>query len=108
MDCSIELAQSTVARYMTRKQGPPSHGWKTFLRSHTAGIASIDLFVVRTISFKCFPSTLALGNLVHGGLLLLPSPIFRSGEECRHSNLNNSQDIALFWLFIGKRVQPCG
>jgi transposase InsO family protein len=29
-----------------------SQGWKTFLRNQTAGIASIDLFVVRTISFK--------------------------------------------------------
>ena len=27
-------------------------GWKTFLRNHAAGIASIDLFVVRAISFK--------------------------------------------------------
>jgi transposase InsO family protein len=48
----IEVAQSTVARYMTGRQGPPSQGWKTFLRNHAAGIASIDLFVVRTISFK--------------------------------------------------------
>jgi transposase InsO family protein len=48
----IEVAQSTVARYMTRRQGPPSQGWKTFLRNHAAGIASLDLFVVRTISFK--------------------------------------------------------
>ena len=48
----IEVAQSTVARYMTRRQGPPSQGWKTFLRNHTAGIASIDLLLVRTISFK--------------------------------------------------------
>src|SRR5882724_7093397 len=48
----IEVTESTVGRYMTRKQGPPSQGWKTFLRNHAAGIASIDLFVVRTISFK--------------------------------------------------------
>jgi hypothetical protein len=48
----IEVAESTVARYMTRRQGPSSQGWKTFLRNHAAGIASIDLFVVRTISFK--------------------------------------------------------
>src|SRR6266446_5295341 len=48
----IEVAKSTVARYMTRRKGPPSQGWKTFLRNHAAGIASIDLFVVRTISFK--------------------------------------------------------
>jgi len=36
----IEVAESTVARYMTRRQGPPSQGWKTFLRNHAAGIAS--------------------------------------------------------------------
>jgi len=48
----IEVAESTVARYMARRHGPPSQGWKTFLHNHAAGIASIDLFVVRTISFK--------------------------------------------------------
>jgi transposase InsO family protein len=48
----IEVAQSTVTRYMTKRHGPPSQGWKTFLRNQSAGIASIDLFVVRTISFK--------------------------------------------------------
>jgi hypothetical protein len=48
----LEVAQSTVARYMTGRQGPPSQGWKTFLRNHAAGIASIDLFMVHTISFK--------------------------------------------------------
>src|SRR5271156_5168664 len=46
------------------------------------------------LSSRDFPSILALGTLVHGGLLLLPNPIFRSGEECRHSNLNDPQDIA--------------
>ena len=35
-----------------QEAGAPSQGWKTFLRNHAAGIASIDLFVVRTISFK--------------------------------------------------------
>lgn len=48
----IEVAESSVARYMTRRQGPSSQGWKTFLRNHADGIASLDLFVVRTISFK--------------------------------------------------------
>jgi hypothetical protein len=33
----IEVAESTVARYMTKKQGPASQGWKTFLRNHAAG-----------------------------------------------------------------------
>ena len=48
----IEIAQSTVAKYMGRRRAPPSQGWKTFLRNHTPDIAAIDLFVVRTIGFK--------------------------------------------------------
>ena len=48
----IEIAESTVGRYMVRRRRPPSQGWKTFLRNHAAGIASLDLFVVSTISFK--------------------------------------------------------
>jgi transposase InsO family protein len=48
----IEVAESTVGRYMLRRRRPPSQGWKTFVRNHAAWIASIDLFVVRTISFK--------------------------------------------------------
>ena len=48
----IEVAESTVGRYMVRRRRPPSQGWKTFLRNHVADIASLDLFVVRTISFK--------------------------------------------------------
>ncbi len=48
----IEVAESTVSRYMVRRRRSPSQGWKTFLRNHAAGIASLDLFVVRTISFK--------------------------------------------------------
>ena len=37
---------------MVRRRRPPSQGWKTFLLNHAAGIASLDLVVVRTISFK--------------------------------------------------------
>jgi len=49
----IEVAQSTVAKYMVpRSSRPPSQSWKTFLRNHAAGIASIDLFIVPTAFFK--------------------------------------------------------
>ena len=48
----IEVSESTVGRYMIRVGRPRSQGWKTFLRNQAAGIASIDLFVVRTVSFK--------------------------------------------------------
>jgi hypothetical protein len=48
----INVGQTTVAKYMARRRRPPSQGWKTFLRNHADGIASIDLFVVPTISFR--------------------------------------------------------
>ena len=48
----IVVAESTVGRYLPRRRQPPSQGWKTFLCNQAAGIASIDLFVVRTISFR--------------------------------------------------------
>jgi transposase InsO family protein len=48
----IEVAQSTIAKYMIRRRGPPSQGWKTFLRNHTPHIAAIDMFVVPTIGFR--------------------------------------------------------
>ena len=59
----IEVAQSTVAKYMGRLGPPTSQGWKTFLRNHAASIASVDLFVVRTISFKLLYSLVILGHL---------------------------------------------
>jgi transposase InsO family protein len=48
----IDVGQTTVAKYMARGRGPPSQGWKTFLRNHADGVASMDLFVVPTISFR--------------------------------------------------------
>jgi hypothetical protein len=50
----IEVSQTSVAKYMARHRRPRSQGWKTFLRNHAAGIASMDLFVVPTLSFGCF------------------------------------------------------
>src|SRR6266699_3686702 len=48
----IDVGQTTVAKYMARGRRPPSQGWKTFLHNHADGIASMDLFVVPTISFR--------------------------------------------------------
>ena len=47
----FDVAQSTVAKYMVKRRGPPSQTWGTFLRNHAPDIAAIDLFVVPTLSF---------------------------------------------------------
>src|SRR6266487_3650102 len=41
----FEVAQSTVARYMCRRFGAPSQGWRTFLSNHADGIVAIDLIL---------------------------------------------------------------
>jgi transposase InsO family protein len=48
----IEVAQSTVSKYMPKGGRPPGQAWWTFLQNHADGIASVDLFVVPTITFK--------------------------------------------------------
>src|SRR5215470_18026071 len=40
----FEVAQSSVAKYMVKRCGPPSQGWRTFLRNHAPEIAAMDLF----------------------------------------------------------------
>jgi hypothetical protein len=47
----FEVAQTSVAKYMVKRCGPPSQGWRTFLRNHAPDIAAMDLFVVPTIGF---------------------------------------------------------
>jgi hypothetical protein len=56
----IDVGQTTVAKYMARGRRPPSQGWKTFLHNHADGIASMDLFVVPTISFRLLYGLLIL------------------------------------------------
>jgi hypothetical protein len=48
----FEVAQSSVAKYMVKRRGPPSQGWRTFLQNHAPDIAAMDLFVAPTIGFN--------------------------------------------------------
>jgi transposase InsO family protein len=58
----IDVGQTSVAKYMARRRGPPSQGWKTFLRNHADGIAAMDLFVVPTISFRLLYGLLIMSH----------------------------------------------
>lgn len=56
----IDVGQTTVAKYMARRRGPPSQGWKTFLCNHANGIVAMDLIVVPTMSFRLLYGLLIL------------------------------------------------
>jgi transposase InsO family protein len=58
----IDIGQTSVAKYLARRRGPPSHGWKRFLHNHADGIAAMDLFVVPTISFRLLYGLLIMGH----------------------------------------------
>ena len=58
----IDIGQTSVAKYMARRRGPPSQGWKTFLNNHADGIAAMDLFVFPTISFRLLYGLLIMGH----------------------------------------------
>jgi hypothetical protein len=39
---SFSVAQSSVAKYMVKRRGPPSQEWRTFLRNHAPNIAAME------------------------------------------------------------------
>jgi transposase InsO family protein len=58
----IAIGQTSEAKYMAKRRGPLSQGWKTFLRNHADGIAAMDLFVVPTLSFRLLYGLLIMGH----------------------------------------------
>ena len=72
----IDVTQSTVAKYMARTRRPPSQSWQTFLYNHAEAIASIDLFVVPTITLRMLFGFVVLHHgrrqLVHVGVTAHP------------------------------------
>jgi transposase InsO family protein len=58
----FEVAQSTISKYMIKHRGPPSQGWRTFLRNHADAIAAVDLCVVPTMMFERLFAFLIVGH----------------------------------------------
>jgi putative transposase len=46
------ISQTTVAKYMVRRQGPPSQTWRTFLANHAQQLVAADFFVVPTATCR--------------------------------------------------------
>src|SRR4029077_3065445 len=48
----IDVAQSTVAKYMARRGRGRSQTWKTFLDNHAAGVGAMDFLIVPRVVFR--------------------------------------------------------
>jgi hypothetical protein len=49
----FSVAQSTVAKYMVKRRGVPSQGWRTFLRNHAPDIAAMICSWYRPLASNC-------------------------------------------------------
>jgi len=58
----IEVAKSTVEKYRTRLEKPPSPTWKTFLRNHRQDMVGLDFFTVPTATYKALFVLLILAH----------------------------------------------
>lgn len=59
----FDVAQSTVAKHLIKRRGPPSQTWGAFLRNHAPDIAAIDLFVGRPLPSGCYMASPSFGSL---------------------------------------------
>ena len=67
----IEVAQSSVGKYMIKRQGPPSQGWRTFLRNHAQDIAARGIRdkptaperLIGSIRRECVDHIIVLGEM---------------------------------------------
>jgi len=48
----IDVAPSTVGKYLRRNRRPPSQNWRPFLKKHMKQMASMDFFIVPTALFR--------------------------------------------------------
>ena len=114
----IDLGQTSVAKYMARRRGPPSQGWKTFLHNHADGIAAMDLFVVPTVSFRLLYGLLIMGHsrrrILWLGVTAHPTAEWLAnqltqafGWECTLDYLIRDRDACYGNLFV-RRVRSLG
>ena len=58
----INIAESSVSKYMLRCHKPPSQSWRAFLENHAQQLVSIDFFTVPTIRFQVLYVFLVLAH----------------------------------------------
>ena len=56
----FRVAQSTVAKYMPKRDKPPSVTWRTFLKNQARQIVACDFFTVLTLTFSVLYVFIAL------------------------------------------------
>ena len=78
------VSQSTVAKYLGRRDGAPSQTWRTFLANHVSQLASIDFFTVPTATFRVLFVFVVLSHdrrrIVHLNVTAHPTPAWTAQQ----------------------------
>ena len=78
------VSQSTVAKYLGRRDGPPSQTWRTFLTNHVSQLASVDFFTVPTATFRVLFVFVVLSHtrrrIVHLNVTAHPTPAWTAQQ----------------------------
>jgi hypothetical protein len=80
----IEVAVSSVSKYMPRRHRPPSPTWRAFLENHLKDLVALDFFVVPTPTFGVLFGLIVLAHhrrrVVHFNVTAHPT----AGWTARH------------------------
>jgi hypothetical protein len=80
----IDVAQSTVERYMVKRPKPASPTWRAFLANHVGCLASIDFFTVPTVRHRVLFVFVVLAHLrrrvLHFGITEHPTAEWTSRQ----------------------------
>ena len=94
----IEIAQTTVAKYMVRHRKPPSQTWRTFLDNHAKDLVSIDFFTVPTATFRILYVLLVLRHerrqVVHFNITEHPTAQWTAQQMVEAFPLGRSPEVS--------------
>jgi hypothetical protein len=91
----FEVAQSSVAKYMVKRWGPPSQGWRTFLRNHAPDIAAMDCSLFQLSVSTCSMPSSSSGSTAE----------ISSGSTSLQSRRPNGWHIKSRRHFLGMRLR---
>ena len=84
----INIAESSVSKYMLRGCKPPSQTWRTFLENHLQQLVSIEFFTVPTLRFQVLYVFLVLAHdrrrILHFNVTAHPSAEW-TGQQLREA-----------------------
>ena len=83
-----EICESTVAKYMPKKDQSPSPTWRSFIANHMHNTCSCDFFVVPTLTFKLLYVFVVLSHdrrkIVHFNVTTNPTAAW-TGQQIREA-----------------------